>query len=288
MVPAQTFHIVGAGKVAQTLAILWQQSGRYRLGGVWSRNPASARQLLGQVAGRHYADIRTLPEADIVVVGVKDDAIAAMDVMLADLPWLSASTTVLHFSGAHSSRILCRLAHKGVLVGSLHPVYAFADVAAAVAHLHGHFGAIEGNTAALPLLHDLAAAAGLQPFAIAARDKSRYHAALSVSANYLVALNAYARSILINTGLPEAVAAALVHSLMQQNLSQLANLPPAQALTGPIVRGDAATVATHLKALSAQERPLYCALGMETARLAQERVGLKDTQIVLDLLNSKI
>ena len=76
MVPVPSFHIVGAGKVAQTLAVLWQRSGRYCLHGVWSRSPASAQQLLGQVAGgQHCADIHTLPEADIVVVGVKDDAI---------------------------------------------------------------------------------------------------------------------------------------------------------------------------------------------------------------------
>ena len=46
MVPVPGFHIVGAGKVAQTLATLWQHSGRYCLHGVWSRNPASAQQLL--------------------------------------------------------------------------------------------------------------------------------------------------------------------------------------------------------------------------------------------------
>ena len=74
---------------------------------------------------------------------------------------------------------------------------------------------------------------------------------------------------------------------MQQNLSQLANLPPQQALTGPIVRGDAATVAAHLKVLSASEQPLYRVLGMETARLAQARVGLADTQAMLDLLSGK-
>ena len=288
MVPVPGFHIVGAGKVAQTLATLWQHSGRYCLHGVWSRNPASAQQLLERVAGGQYcADIHTLPEADIVVVGVKDDAIEAMDAMLANLPWLSAQTTVLHFSGAHSSRIFRQLLRKGVSLGSLHPVYAFAEVTTALAQLRGHFCAVEGDASALPLLHDLAATAGLQPFAIAAQDKSRYHAALSVSANYLVTLNAYARSILINTGLPETVAAVLVHSLMQQNLNQLADLPPQQALTGPIVRGDAATVAAHLKVLSASEQPLYRVLGMETARLAQARVGLADTQAMLDLLSGK-
>lgn len=288
MVPVPSFHIVGAGKVAQTLAVLWQRSGRYCLHGVWSRSPASAQQLLGQVAGgQHCADIHTLPEADIVVVGVKDDAIEAVDALLANLPWLSAQTTVLHFSGAHSSHIFRQLAGKGVSLGSLHPVYAFAEVATAITQLHGHFCAVEGDASALPLLHNLAVAAGLQPFTIAAQDKSRYHAALSVSANYLVTLNAYARSILINTGLPETVAAVLVHSLMQQNLNQLADLPPQQALTGPIVRGDAATVAAHLKVLSASEQPLYRVLGMETARLAQARVGLADTQAMLDLLSGK-
>ena len=70
----------------------------------------------------------------------------------------------------------------------------------------------------------------------------------------------------------QAMRRELVASLMRQNADNLLRQTPAEALTGPIVRGDAATVAAHLAAMTASERAVYQSWAKETLALAQARV----------------
>lgn len=78
------------------------------------------------------------------------------------LPWLSAQTLVVHFSSAETIGTLNAVVKCGATIGSLHPVFAFADVAQPVRLLRGNLCALEaGDEAAMAVLHDLADAAGL-------------------------------------------------------------------------------------------------------------------------------
>ncbi len=272
--PLSTFHLLGAGQVGQTLAALWSQSGHYRLQQVYSRRPESVQTLLQRtLSGSLCTDVTDLPPADIIVLTTPDHAIANVAAQLSALPWLTPHTLVLHCSGVLSSRSLAALSRFGVQLGSLHPVFAFADVDRAMTTLSGSLCALEGNAAALPRLHHLAASIGLQPFVLAAEQKIRYHAALSASANFLVTLADFAQSLLRDSALPEAVQRQLVLGLMQQNLDNLHHLPPAAALTGPIVRGDATTVAAHWHSLDADQQDVYRSLAQATLALAAPRLA---------------
>lgn len=267
----RTINLVGVGKVAHTLALLWQHSGVYDIQAAWNRHgDAQAIQALhAQWPAMHCcARLADLPHADVVAIGVRDDAIETVAQALAQVEVIQATTTVLHFSGAKSSRSLSALHHRTVRLGSLHPVFAFADADLAFASLPGHLCALESTASAQTDLQSLANAAGLRAFSVDVEQKVRYHAAMSVSANFLVTLNHYARQLLAPLALPDHLAAQLVNQLMQQNLVQLQQYSPEMALTGPIARSDAETVAAHWQALSAQEQPLYQALARETMRLA--------------------
>ncbi|MBA3497227.1 MAG: DUF2520 domain-containing protein, partial [Gemmatimonadales bacterium] len=104
--------------------------------------------------------------------------------------------------------------------------------------------------------------------------KPAYHAGAVMVSNYAVVLAAVAERLARGAGMPSLEAGAMYLPLMW---GAVANLPlgPVAALTGPVRRGDAATVRTHLSALGPVERDLYRALGLEALRLARE-AGLDD------------
>ncbi|HRM21183.1 MAG TPA: NAD(P)-binding domain-containing protein, partial [Neisseria sp.] len=81
----KTFHIIGAGKVGHTLALLLQQQG-WQLAAVVSR---SGRALWADhCGGRIVPCIADLPRADVLIISTPDDAIAAAAQEAAALPWL--------------------------------------------------------------------------------------------------------------------------------------------------------------------------------------------------------
>ncbi|MBP6117396.1 MAG: DUF2520 domain-containing protein [Neisseriaceae bacterium] len=280
-----TFHIIGAGRVGQTLAHLWQQSGQLQLSHILRRrNDDDAAWTHRFTTAKIVTQISDLPAADIILISTPDDVIETTAKALAACPWLTPQTLVCHCSGAKSRAALAPLAAKGVPTASLHPVFAFADVDTSIRTLAGHLAAIEAEPAQQPLLTRLAHALGLQPFYVDADHKARYHAALSISANYLMTLAHFAETVLAPLNLPQSQSRALVSGLMQQSFHNYQALGPKAALTGPIVRGDSATVAAHLQALTPQEIPLYQALGTATVALAAEKLSPEQAQALLSLL----
>ncbi|UOO82131.1 DUF2520 domain-containing protein [Uruburuella testudinis] len=265
----KTFHIVGAGKVGQTLAQLLHRQGARLVAVSGGRDAAVLADRCGGVFVPHIA---ALPPAEMILITPPDNVIAEVAAELAVLPWLSGETLAVHCSGAKSVAVLASLAARGVRTGSLHPVFAFADVQAAVAALPGQLCALEAEPAAMDDLREIAAALGLRAFTLPSASKARYHAALSAASNFSVVLAAFAQQLLQPLALPEALSRELVSALMRQSVDNLAALTPAQALTGPIVRGDDSTVAAHLAALDAAERAQYCTWALAALALAAGRV----------------
>ncbi|WP_293760313.1 Rossmann-like and DUF2520 domain-containing protein [uncultured Aquitalea sp.] len=267
--------IIGAGRLGKTLGRLAQLSGQCRIVDCVARSAASAEQAAGFIgAGRPLAGLRDLAAADLYLLSVPDAAIAAAASELA-AQGLPKGALVFHASGAGELSLLLPLAEAGCRVGSLHPAFSFAEPTRAAQNFAGTLCALEGDAAALRELESFARLLGGRPFVLAAGGKARYHAALSVASNYLVAINDMALRLADSAGVPEALAGDLVNALMRQTLENAAALGPAAALTGPIVRGDAETVARHLAAMpDAELAAAYRALGRQTLALAGGRPGL--------------
>ncbi len=279
----KSFHIIGLGRVGQTFATVIPQSGRWRLACAVSRSGGGVRE--DNVVCPIVPRIGLLPRADAVLVCTPDNAIEEAAAELARLPWLSAQTLVVHFSGAKTIGALNAVVKCGATIGSLHPVFAFADVAQSVRLLRGNLCALEaGDAAAMAVLHDLADAAGLRAFEIPSAQKARYHAALSAASNFSVTLAAFAQDLLRPLNLPEPLARDLVCNLLRQSVENLSHLPPVQALTGPVVRGDDSTVAAHLAALDADERRLYRMFALSTLALAAPRLGAEAQEALRSVL----
>ena len=135
--------------------------------------------------------------------------------------------------------------------------------------LRGAFAGLEGDDRALDAGEQLAGALGMHPVRLAPGGKAAYHAGAVIASNYVVVLASLAEGLARRAGVPPAEARALYLPLMQGTVANLA-LGPASALTGPVRRGDAATVRRHLAALAPEDRALYRALGLVALGLARD------------------
>lgn len=269
-----TLNVIGAGKVGRVLGRLFAASGGFTVQDVLTRSQASAAdavQFMG--AGRAVHSIGDMRAADAWMLAVSDDQIEPACRALAAGP-LRAGALVFHCSGAKSSAALEAAARAGALTASLHPIRSFADPALVAQHFAGTFCGVEGDAGALAVLDAALQGIGGRPVPIDAAAKTVYHAASVFASNYLVTVLDAALRAYQAAGISEEVARQLAAPLASETLTNVMRLGPAAALTGPIARGDTATVARQQGALDGWDGPtgeLYRALATATTALAARR-----------------
>lgn len=248
-----TTFLIGAGPVATALA------GAMRLGGVpvlglWARRAAEARRAgaVAGVAAFSSAPPDLLLESEVVIVAVRDAAIGEVANMLVGTGLVNRRHVLLHCSGTSSAQeAFAGLTDKVGGVGTLHPLAAIAEPKAAMRTFQSTLFGVEGDERATMLAGKLVAAIG---GVVARLDRSQmaaYHAAAALASNYVVAAIDAAAQILASSGLTSMDAAALV-PLAEGAVRNIVAHGTTRALTGPVRRGDAATVARHLEALRDQ------------------------------------
>lgn len=274
--------VVGTGRVGLTLARALVRSGH-------------SVHLLTRTARPSYAGLpapetdwtASLASASLVLLTVPDDAIAEVAATLCRTGAINRSQTVLHTSGLHHRAALGALESSGAALGSLHPLQSFTAPVGDAALLLGVPAIVEGDARAVAVARELAATLGMgSVIELPALGKVRYHAAAVVASNYLVVLADIAERLARAAGAGD-VAAVLFQPMMHQTLSNIAERGTVAALTGPVRRGDAGTVAAHLAALDGDDRVAYRALAREALLLAR-RAGLdeRDAQRIDELLAS--
>lgn len=194
--------------------------------------------------------------ADVVLLCVPDDAIA-------DAARIVRPGALLgHTSGATTLEPLAP--HECF---SMHPLLA---VSGPDAQFRGSWCAIAGSTErATTVAAALATRLGMRPFVVADADRATYHAAASMASNYLVTLEWAAARLGSRAGLGHEQLAPLARAALESWTQHGAR----GALTGPIERGDDATVARQRDAVAARAPellPLWDALAAVTRRLAAE------------------
>lgn len=266
MTPPPSIGIIGAGKVGTVLARLLVQAG-VSVTAVASRTPEHADALARSVGARAVASPRDVVQyASLILLTVPDDAVSDVVAHLADVD--GQGRAFVHTSGALDASVLAPLASHGAMIGSLHPVYPFADVDAAVRGLPGATFAVEADDARLmDWLVGVVALLNGRVLVIPPGTKARYHAALVLASNYTVTLYAVAESLLAGLGAePDTVRGAL-NPLVQATIENLVAHGIPAALTGPLVRADVGTIAAHLRALEAVD-PRLADVYRELARLS--------------------
>lgn len=264
--PSQrAFALVGPGRAGTTVATALVARG-LRCVAIAGRAPdapstvaAAARLDARAVAVTEVGRVDGI-DTELVIIATPDAEIAGTAAALA--PVVAPATLVVHLSGACTLGELDKLttARPDVFVGSLHPLQSLPSVDVGVQRLPGSWCAVDGH----PGVERLALSLGLRPFRVAPDRRVTYHAAATIASNHLVALLAQAARVAADAGVP---AEALV-PLVRATVDNVDALGPAAALTGPVARGDADTVARHLDALPDDEQRAYRALAAEALRLS--------------------
>lgn len=287
----ETFALVGAGAAATVLGKRLVGCG-LRVETVVSRTAASAEALAATLGAAASTNLAPAAQADALVLAVPDDALAGVVAGLAALEADLSGTLVLHLSGVHPVRVLAGLRAQRAYGLGFHVAQALTRATPPEALLGVAVG-LEGREPALSVGRRLAVRLGLRPLVIRLGSKALYHLALSMASNYTVTLTAVAEEVLASAGIDGAGADALLRPLLAGTLDNLRAHGPAEALTGPIVRGDVATVEQHLVALRAllpHLVPAYAALAAETVRLARasERLDAPRADALLDVIEQAV
>lgn len=266
--------VIGPGRAGVGLALAWTRAGHaVRLHG---RRAKPLPPPLTLTIGPEDAPPPWIGELDVVVLAVSDDAIAPLAGMLASRDVVAPGHVVLHLSGSLDHGALAALARSGAALGSLHPLQTLVEPARVPDQLPGAWAAVEGMPRAVATAERLARDVGLHPFHVRPEDKPRYHAAAVFASNYFVVVEAVAERLLRAVGVGDEAWRAL-RPLVEGTLANLRHAGPGAALTGPVRRGDADTLARHLGALSGGDADLYRRLGMVALELARSR-GLDEAR----------
>ncbi|MCA1245432.1 Rossmann-like and DUF2520 domain-containing protein [Massilia sp. MS-15] len=274
---APTLNLVGAGHVGRVLGRLFASSGAFTVQDVLTRGADSARAAVAFIgAGRVCASVEAMRPASVWMLAVGDDAIVPACERLAAAAQLDGAI-VFHCSGAKASSELAAARAAGALVASVHPVRSFADPQAVAADFAGTYCGVEGDAAALAVLEPGFGTIGARTVRIDPAQKTVYHAAAVFASNYLVTVLDAALRAYVAAGVPEQVARELARPLASEALANVFRLGPEAALSGPVARGDHATVARQQEAVSRWHPAtgqLYEALVAPTADLARRKRGV--------------
>jgi predicted short-subunit dehydrogenase-like oxidoreductase (DUF2520 family) len=207
----------------------------------------------------------------LLILAVRDDAIKPLAESLARSRAVSERHVVLHLSGVQGQEALGPLVGTRAALGSLHPLQTIVEPEQTPERLKGAWAAVEGMPRAVEAGEQIARDLGMRPFRIATKSKAIYHAGAVFASNYLVVVEAVAQRLLRHAGLSDADAWAALRPLVEGTLENLTRYEPREALTGPVVRGDTATIARHLESLTLDDAKLYRALGRAALELAQKQ-----------------
>ncbi|NBO20091.1 MAG: DUF2520 domain-containing protein [Proteobacteria bacterium] len=202
----------------------------------------------------HAADYADLGRYEIIYITVQDDVIANVAANIAASGGVGDKQLFVHCSGALPASILQPLTACGALIAACHPLQTFADIDSGIRHLPGTPWYCEGTMAAIAKIAPVIESLGGVMMPITAEQKSAYHAAVCMAANYMTALIAAADDIAVHAGLPRDKFRASLMPILRATLDNTITMGPRAALTGPVRRGDAATIARHIDVLREMDK----------------------------------
>ena len=243
--------IVGPGRLGTAIAIALKHAG-YRISEIISGGSTGsirrAQRLSRKLGARHATAKTARLDADVVWFCVPDGKITSAARQLSSvIQW--KRKIGFHSSGARTNRDLEALRQQGAVVASVHPMMTFVD--RSIPSLDGVSFALEGDVRALQAARQIVRDLGGLPFDIDIDkgSKALYHAWGTFLSPLLVANLVVAEQVARAAGISSAKARKIMLPIVRQTLSNYAQLGPANAFSGPIVRGDAAILRQHLKAL---------------------------------------
>ncbi len=289
----KTLNIIGSGRVGRACGRLWARARVFEIQDVLTRSRASAGEGVKFIgAGRAVGQLEEMRPADVWMIATRDDAIVPSCVTLAASGKIIPDDIVFHVSGATPSSDLAAVKEKGALVASVHPIKTFTDAEAAARTFRGTFCSAEGDSGALQVLKPAFEGIGATVFDIDAALKPVYHSGGVFACNYLVALIEAALRAHEKAGIPRSASLKALEPMVRETVDAIFDKGPAPALTGPISRGDVATVRRQyakVRDWDPELGALYRGLGLIAVALAESdhRIDAARAAALRDALSIK-
>lgn len=260
--PGLAILIIGLGPVGQSLAAGLRAAGL----------KVSAERRLAAPDSADVADAQT-DAADVVILAVRDDAIAAVAAAVVAAGRAGPDTVLLHCAGSRPPLQVLAAQTQVAGRGLLHPLRSLATAIPAEAWAGTVMG-VCGDERGVAVAQALALALRAHPLLLTEAQLPAYHAAAVLAAGQVAALLSVAIEVLQAVGLPRREAEQALGALCRGVAENVIARGLPAALTGPAARGDVDTVAQHLRTLPQihpQAATLYRALLPAALRLAAQR-----------------
>lgn len=266
--PAQlAVGVVGAGRAGTAMAAALARAG-HRVVAASAVSQASLDRISARLPQAKIARPEEVVEAsDLVLLTVPDDALPGLVRGLADTGVAMEGRLMAHASGRHGLAVLDPAARAGALPLALHPVMTFTGRPDDVSKMTGISFGVTAPDQLRPVAEALVVEMGGEPVFIPEEKRGLYHAGLASAANHLVTLVTASSELLRESGVPDP--ARMLGPLLLAALEN-ALLLGDQALTGPVARGDAETVAAHVEVI-AKTAPEALGAYLALARLTADR-----------------
>ena len=285
-----TVSVIGLGRLGTALAIALD-SARYEIVSLVGRN----RQKLRKTAKLLDVSCQLLVAkelekgrlGDLIIISVPDDQIVTVAGDLARIKG-NRHPTVLHTSGALSSKVFASLAANGWHTGSIHPLASVSDPAGGVEALRRAYWCVEGDAVGIRVAKQVVRDLGARSFSLKSEDKPLYHAAAVMTSGNATALFDVALEMLERCGISRRSGQKMLAPLLASNTLNLSRSAPEDALTGTFARGDLATVRMHLSALKGKDLDealqLYRLLGKRSIELVKNKIDSETADEIDKLL----
>lgn len=262
--PALRVGVVGAGRVGAVLAARLRSAG-HEVVAAAGDSDASLQRIATLLPGVANAKPTAVARAcDVLLLTVPDDMLGNVVSTLVGAGAIREGQHVVHTSGRHGLAVLAPAAAVGARTAAVHPAMTFTGTAVDLDRLSGCVFGLTAADADRAFVEALVADLGGRPMWVPEQARTLYHAGLAHGANHLVTLVTEAMEVLAAAGADDP--AGTLRPLLTAALDNALEHGDA-ALTGPIVRGDAGTVAAHLEQLrtsAPQTLASYVALARAT------------------------
>ncbi|WP_300345293.1 DUF2520 domain-containing protein [Nesterenkonia sp.] len=278
--------VISAGRVGAVLGAALRAAG-HQVVGVHAVSADSQDRAETLLPGAPVLDVpEILRRAELILLAVPDDVLPEVVRGAAEAGHFQPGQLVIHTSGRFGTGVLAPAEAAGAVTLAIHPAMTFTGMSLDLQRLSACAFAVTAGEDVLPVAQALTVEMGGEPVVVAEQHRPAYHAALAHASNHLNILTAQSAQLLEGIGVEDP--SRVLGPLMQASLDN-ALASGAGALTGPVARGDAGTVAEHLQVLADPGHPqdvrgAYQAMALSAAQRAVER-GLISERTAAELMD---
>ncbi|NBU32438.1 MAG: DUF2520 domain-containing protein [Actinobacteria bacterium] len=281
--------VIGTGRVGSVLGAALRRVGHKVVActAVSELSKLRAESLLPGVPIKQISE--AVQACDLLLLTVPDDVLIDLVSGLAQTGSVSPGTFVLHTAGRFGDEVLEPLTAQGCLPLAIHPVMTFTGTSVDLNRLSGCPFAVTTPAQLQPVAQALVVEMGGDPVWVPRQSRGLYHAALTFGANNLMTLVNQTIDLLVKAGIESP--SELVAPLFTASLDNALRAGES-AVTGPVVRGDVATVKVHIDSLRENQPevlPSYLALARLTAARAldADRLTVNSAEQLLVVLSDE-